>query len=79
MRDITPKQDAQEAIPLEEFGLRMQALSKVDFRIPSKVIGDQNADSPLVESESPRSTEIVSPTVCENVTPVMKRPQLKSR
>ena len=59
---------------------RMQALSKIEFKIPSKVTGDHNEESfaltPNIDSES----ELDEYKPSENVTPFAKcRMVLKSR
>jgi hypothetical protein len=62
----------------------MQSLSKIDFRIPSKLIGDYNQDSfqltPNMETESGLGTDDdLNENFSENVTPHNLKQKIKSR
>jgi len=55
----------------------MQSMSKIDFRIPSKVVGDYCGDSilltPELETDSDmRSNNKLKLSFSENVTPLLK-------
>ena len=67
----------------QQIGQRMQSMSKIDFRIPSKVVGDYCGDSiqltPEIETDSDMgSNNELKLSFSENVTPLLKQ-TVKSR
>lgn len=66
-----------------DLGTRMQSMTKIDFRVPQKIVGDYNGDSiqltPDIDTDSEMgSNDELKIQYSENVTPHLKQ-SAKSR